>query len=49
MIGLDCNVLVRYMMQDDAGQATEATRPMESLSVQAPDFVSLVGPDRGRT
>ncbi|MBK6971474.1 MAG: hypothetical protein IPH26_00415 [Sterolibacteriaceae bacterium] len=49
MIGLDNNVLARYMMQDDAGQAARAARPMESLSVQAPGFVSLVGPDRGRT
>ena len=42
MIGLDTNVLVRYIMQDDARQAPLATRLMESLSVAAPGFVPLV-------
>lgn len=42
MIGLDTNVLVRYLMQDDAKQAANATRLMESLTVEVPGFVSIV-------
>jgi predicted nucleic-acid-binding protein len=42
MIGLDTNVLVRYLMQDDAKQAAKATRLMESLTVEVPGFVSIV-------
>jgi predicted nucleic-acid-binding protein len=42
MIGLDTNVLVRYIMQDDAKQAPLATRLVESLSAEAPGFVPLV-------
>ena len=42
MIGLDTNVLVRYVMQDDARQSPRATKLMESLSVGAPGFVPLV-------
>jgi len=42
MIGLDTNVLVRYIMQDDARQSPLATRLVESLSAESPGFVSLV-------
>lgn len=42
MIGLDTNVLVRYIMQDDAKQAAKATTLIESLSAAAPGFVTLV-------
>ncbi len=42
MTGLDTNVLVRYIMQDDARQAASATRLVESLSAESPGFVSLV-------
>jgi len=42
MIGLDANVLVRYIMQDDARQSALATRLVESLSVESPGFVPLV-------
>jgi predicted nucleic-acid-binding protein len=42
MIGLDTNVLARYIMQDDAKQSPLATRLVESLSAQAPGFVPLV-------
>jgi len=42
MIGLDTNVLVRYIMQDDARQASLATRLIESLSAESPGFVPLV-------
>jgi predicted nucleic-acid-binding protein len=42
MIGLDTNVLVRYIMQDDAKQSALATRLVESLSAERPGFVPLV-------
>lgn len=42
MTGLDTNVLVRYIMQDDTKQSPLATRLVESLSVDAPGFVPLV-------
>ena len=42
MTGLDTNVLVRYLAQDDARQSATAGRLMESFSAQAPGFVSLV-------
>ena len=42
MIGLDANVLVRYIMQDDVRQSPLADRLIESLTVEAPGFISLV-------
>ena len=42
MIGLDTNVLVRYIMQDDVRQSPLATLLVESLSPQMPGFVPLV-------
>ncbi len=42
MIGLDTNVLVRYVMQDDPRQAPRATRLIESLTPERPGFVPLV-------
>lgn len=42
MIGLDTNVLVRYIMQDDAAQAAKATALVETLDAERPGFVSLV-------
>ncbi len=42
MIGLDTNVLVRYIMQDDARQSPKATRLIESLTGEQPGFVPLV-------
>jgi predicted nucleic-acid-binding protein len=42
MIGLDTNVLVRYIMQDDVGQSPQATALIESLTVETPGFVPLV-------
>jgi predicted nucleic-acid-binding protein len=42
VIGLDTNVLIRYVMQDDPKQSPKATRLIESLSLEAPGFVSLV-------
>lgn len=42
MIGLDTNVLVRYLAQDDAAQAARATALIESFDEDDPGFVSLV-------
>lgn len=43
MIGLDTNVLVRYLAQDDRAQAAMAARLIEgSLTPEVPGFVSLV-------
>jgi len=42
VIGLDTNVLVRYLAQDDEGQARAATTLLESLTVERPGFVSQV-------
>lgn len=42
MIGLDTNVLVRYIMQDDVQQSKLATKLVESLTVEAPGFVPVV-------
>ena len=42
MIGIDANVLVRYLAQDDAHQAARATAFIESLSSEAPGFLPVV-------
>jgi predicted nucleic-acid-binding protein len=42
MIGLDTNVIVRYVMQDDPKQSQKATRLIEALSADALGFVPLV-------
>jgi predicted nucleic-acid-binding protein len=43
MIGLDTNVLVRYLAQDDATQSARATRLIEyELNERAPGFIGLV-------
>ena len=42
MIGLDTNVLVRYVAQDDSRQSPKATRLIESLTVDAPGYVDLI-------
>ncbi|MGH9598258.1 MAG: PIN domain-containing protein [Terracidiphilus sp.] len=43
MIGLDTNVVLRYLLQDDPKQARQANHIIESqLSVQNPGFLSLV-------
>ena len=42
MIGLDTNVLVRYIMQDDPKQSPMATELMGSLDADNPGFVTLV-------
>jgi predicted nucleic-acid-binding protein len=43
MIGLDTNVLLRYLVQDDPAQSARATEIIERrLTEQNPGFVSLV-------
>ena len=43
MIGLDTNILVRYLAQDDPVQSPKATALIErQLTEEAPGFVSLV-------
>jgi predicted nucleic-acid-binding protein len=43
MIGLDTNVLLRYLAQDDPTQSRRATEIIERrLTEEAPGFVSLV-------
>lgn len=43
MIGLDTNILVRYLTQDDAAQSRKASRIIEQrLSPDEPGFLSLV-------
>jgi predicted nucleic-acid-binding protein len=43
MIGLDTNVLVRYLAQDDAVQSRQATQIIErQLTEESPGFISLV-------
>lgn len=42
MIGLDTNVVVRYIVQDDPAQSRVASRLIESLTPEAAGFVSIV-------
>ncbi len=43
MIGLDTNILLRYLVQDDPGQSARAGQIIERrLTEQDPGFVSLI-------
>jgi len=42
MIGLDTNVLVRYIMQDDPKQSIKATTLIESLDADHLGFISVI-------
>ena len=42
MIGLDTNVLVRYIAQDDQEQSPKATSLIESLTADNPAYIGLV-------
>jgi predicted nucleic-acid-binding protein len=42
LIGLDTNVLVRYLMQDDARQSARASQLIESLNADEPGFLPVV-------
>lgn len=42
MIGLDTNVIVRYLAQDDHNQSDAATRLIESLSRDNPGIITAI-------
>ena len=42
MIGLDTNILVRFIAQDHHAQTAAATRLIDSLSPDVPGYLSLV-------
>jgi len=42
MTGLDTNILVRYITRDDLLQSQKADALLESLTIEAPGFVSFV-------
>ncbi len=42
MIGLDTNVVVRYLVQDEPDQSATASTLIEALTEQDPGFLSLV-------
>ena len=42
MIGLDTNVLVRYIAQDDERQSAKATQLIEASTAEKPAYISLV-------
>ncbi len=42
MIGLDTNVLVRYVAQDDPKQSLKATHLIESLTAENPGYVTVI-------
>ncbi len=43
MIGLDTNVIVRYIMQDDPVQSRKTSRLVEQrLSSETPGYITLV-------
>jgi len=42
MIGLDTNIVVRYLTHDDPAQTAAAVRVMDSLTSDSPGFLSLI-------
>lgn len=42
MIGLDTNVIVRYLVQDDADQTLRAAAIIDHLSEELPGFVATI-------
>ncbi len=42
MIGLDTNVVVRYLVQDEPDQSAAASRLMDALTEKDPGFLSLI-------
>lgn len=42
MIGLDTNVLIRYITEDDDGQSPRAITFIESLSHENPGYITVV-------
>jgi len=42
MTGLDTNIIVRYVLQDDPVQAAAVSRLIDSFTVDEPGFISMV-------
>lgn len=42
MTGLDTNVLVRYVVQDDPAQSATATKLIDNFTTANPGFVSMI-------
>jgi predicted nucleic-acid-binding protein len=42
MTGLDANVVIRFLIQDDARQTAAAVKVVNSLSPESPGFLSLL-------
>ena len=42
MTGLDTNILIRYLMQDDAKQSAVANRVVGALTAEQPGYLTLV-------
>jgi predicted nucleic-acid-binding protein len=42
MIGLDTNIVVRYITHDDPAQTAKAVKAIDSLSQDSPGFLSLI-------
>lgn len=42
MIGLDTNIVVRYIWQDHASQSSKATKLIEGLSAENPGYLPLI-------
>lgn len=42
MIGLDTNVVVRYLVQDEPDQSAQASAAIDALTEHEPGFISLV-------
>ena len=42
MIGIDTNVLVRYLTHDDSTQTAAAMKMVDALSFESPGFLSLI-------
>jgi predicted nucleic-acid-binding protein len=42
VIGLDTNVLIRYLAQDEPAQSAAATQLLEGFTAEAPGFISTV-------
>ena len=42
MIGLDTNIVVRYLTHDDPAQTAAAVKVIDALSPESPGFLSLI-------
>lgn len=42
MIGLDTNILLRFLMQDDPQQSQKVNRLIARLSISQPGYISLI-------